>query len=134
MYLLKLTLNSRLLENDGFFELVIEIQQSLRIYDAQFHANSNEVLKMFDMDSLIVYCVIIYKLQLSFRTNSIRLNSNCKLFLRNIWNLFITFFFKKPYLQIKLQLTLNGITLLIVFTFTIFFWRNFVKSNDLILY
>ena len=84
MYLLKLTLDSRLLENDGFFELVIEIQQSLRIYDAQFHANSNEVLKMFDMDSLIVYCVIIYKLQLSFRTNSIRLNSNCKLFSRNI--------------------------------------------------
>ena len=80
MYLLKLTLNSRLLENDGFFESVIEIQQSLRIYDAKFPANSNEVFIMSDIDSLNVYCAV----QLSFRTNRIRLNSNCKLFLRNI--------------------------------------------------
>ena len=48
-----------LLDNDGFFELVIEIQESLRINDAQFSANFNEVFKMSDMDSLNMHCAVI---------------------------------------------------------------------------
>ena len=69
------------------------------------------------------------------------MNSICKPFSRNIWNLFLIFI--KKNIAIKLQLTLNGITLiklLIVFTkYYCWFpfkisWRNFVKSNNLILY